>query len=216
MRILGAALVLSITALSSGCATQKPFDYTAFKQANPRTILVLPPKNSSPEVTASYGYLARATMPLAESGYYVLPVTMVDQTFKNNGISSPDLMHDVSLDKLREIFKADTVLYINILEYGTKFMVFDSAAIVTAEARLVDAQTGKELWSGKAGASSAEGRNNQGSLAVLLVSAVVKQIAGTVTDESYRTSAIAAGRLLSSSTPNGILPGPMSPNYWKK
>jgi hypothetical protein len=216
MKILKTALIFSIVALASGCATQKPFDYTAFKQANPRTILVLPPKNSSPEVTASYGYLARATMPLAESGYYVLPVTMVDQTFKNNGITSPDLMHDVSLEKLRDIFKTDSVLYINILEYGTKFMVFDSAAIVTAEAKLVESQTGKVIWSGRAGASSAEGRNNQGSLAVLLVSAVVKQIAGTVTDESYRTSAIAAGRLLSSSTPNGILPGPMSPNYWKK
>src|SRR5690554_3455023 len=43
--------------LFSGCAT-KPYDYSAFQQSKPRSILVIPPKNNSMEVNAPYIYLS--------------------------------------------------------------------------------------------------------------------------------------------------------------
>ena len=61
--------------LMTGCATKPPFDYTAFKESRPRSILVLPPLNNTPDVQASYSVLSYATVPLAEAGYYVFPVT---------------------------------------------------------------------------------------------------------------------------------------------
>ena len=64
------------------------YDYTAYKQSRPRSILVLPPLNESPEVAASHSMLSQVTMPLAEAGYYVLPVALVDETFKQNGMST--------------------------------------------------------------------------------------------------------------------------------
>lgn len=33
--------------------------------------------------------MAQMTQPLAESGYYVLPVSLVDETLKGNGMSTP-------------------------------------------------------------------------------------------------------------------------------
>ena len=73
--------ILAAAALLAGaCATPQPYDYTAFKEARPKSLLVLPPLNNSPDVNASYSFLSHVTLPLAESGYYVLPVTLVDET----------------------------------------------------------------------------------------------------------------------------------------
>src|SRR5690606_28429952 len=87
---------ISVALLATGCATQqKPYDYAEFKQARPASILVLPPLNSSQEVIAPYGMLSQATLPLAESGYYVVPVALAEETFKQNGLSIPADIHQV-------------------------------------------------------------------------------------------------------------------------
>lgn len=200
-----------------GCANKmKPYDYAEYKNSDPKSILILPPKNSSPDVNATYSFYSHTQRPLAEAGYYVLPITLVDETFKNNGLTVVDEMHMVDASKLHQIFGADAALYVDIKDYGTKFLVLNSASIVTAEGRLVDLRSGKLLWEGKASASSAEGENNQGGLAVLLVGALVKQIIGTATDQSHLIASRTSFRLLSPVTPNGILYGPRSPLYKSK
>jgi len=90
-----------------------------------------------------------------------------------------------------------------------------SAAIVSAEARLVDLSTGTLLWSGRATASNDEGNNNSGGLVGMLVTAVVKQIMNNVTDASHNVAGITSMRLLSAGTPSGLLYGPRSPLYGK-
>lgn len=210
--ITAAACILLI----QGCATPPPsFDYTAYKESRPRSILVLPPVNNSPEVKASYSVLSYATKPLAEAGYYVMPVTLVAEAFKENGVTQPSDMHATSAQKLREIFGADAALYVSISKYGTVYQVLNSASIVAADAKLVDLKTGKLLWSGSASASSAEGENQQGGLAVLLIAALVKQVMGTMMDQSHQIAGITSARLLSAGVPNGLLYGPRSPNYGK-
>ena len=122
MSSLKTALFASATAiiLSACSATApQPFDYSAFRESKPRSILVLPPLNESPEVKASAGMLASSTQPLAESGYYVFPVAAVAETFKQNGLDNAHDIHQVSLEKLNRIFGADAVLYIKINQYGT-------------------------------------------------------------------------------------------------
>lgn len=202
-------------ALVTGCATPpKPYDYTAFKASRPHSILVLPPLNDSPEVAAPYGVYAQVTLPLAESGYYVFPVTLVDETFKQNGLTAAGDIHAVAPAKLREIFGADAALYITITKYGAVYTVLSSEVIVSAKARLVDLKTGDLLWEGKASASSEEGKsyNNAGGIIGMLVTAVVKQVFNNVTDSSYPVAGTASSRLLFAH-PNGILYGPRSPSY---
>jgi len=136
--------------LLSGCATQAKYDYSAFRESRPASILVLPPLNGSPDVNATYSMLAQATLPLAESGYYVLPVTLVDETFKQNGMTTPADIHQLPVTKLREIFGADAALYINVKQYGTTYAIVMSETRVTAEGRLVDLRNGRVLWATKA------------------------------------------------------------------
>ena len=68
-------LLVILAVAVTGCATQKtPTDYSAFKESRPRSILVLPPLNNTPEVRASDSMLAQVTQPLAESGYRTPPL----------------------------------------------------------------------------------------------------------------------------------------------
>lgn len=203
-----------VAALFTGCATRPaPYDYTAFRESRPRSILVLPPLNNSPEVAATYGVYAQASFPLAESGYYVFPVTLVDETFKQNGLTTAGDIHAVAPAKLREIFGADAALYITITKYGAVYTVLNSEVVVSAKARLVDLKSGKLLWEGSASASSEEGKNNNaGGIIGALVTAVVKQVINNVTDSSYPVAGTTAARLLFA-RPNGMLYGPRSPKY---
>jgi hypothetical protein len=219
-RMPGAALrvvlALALALLFSGCATRTPYDYTAFKQSRPASMLVLPPLNDSADVKATSGVMATATAPLAEAGYYVLPVSMVDETFRQNGLTTPHDIHEVAAPKLREIFGADAAVYLRVKDYGTKYYVVGSESRVTVEGRIVDLRNGALLWEGKATASSKESEgSNQGGLIGLLVQAVVTQIVGTLSDASYQYAGIANQRLLGAPVANGVLYGPRSPHYQK-
>ncbi|SFG37334.1 hypothetical protein SAMN05518865_111127 [Duganella sp. CF458] len=202
-----------------GCAHHpaQPYDYTAFKAAQPKSIVVLPPLNNSPEVKATYGMLSQLSYPLAEAGYYVLPVAAVDETFKQNGLANAADVHNVSVQKLHEIFGADAGLYVTVSKYGAVYTLLNSEVVVAAEAKLVDLKTGTLLWSGRASASSAEQNNNNagGGLIGALVAAAVKQIINTSTDAAYPIAGVASGRLMSVGGGNGILYGPRSTNYGK-
>ncbi|RKU00796.1 hypothetical protein C7H84_24310 [Burkholderia sp. Nafp2/4-1b] len=207
--------VLSIVTLLSACAqpVKRP-DYTAFKKSQPRSILVLPPVNETSDVAATYGLLSQMTLPLAESGYYVVPVAVMDETFKQNGLTNAAEIQQTPPAKLREIFGADAALYSKVSQYGTVYRVLASATVVSASAKLVDLRTGDVLWQGHASASSDEsGNNGGGSLIGMLVVAAVKQVANTLMDQSHDVAAFTSTRLLSAGPPSGILYGPHSPKY---
>ncbi|MNT93167.1 putative lipoprotein [compost metagenome] len=90
--------------------------------------------------------------------------------------------------------------------------MLSSDVTVVAEAKLVDLKTGQLLWDGRASASSAEQQNNSGGLVGMLVSAVINQIANSLTEKGHVYAGIASQRLLSAH-PNGVLYGPRSPRY---
>jgi len=212
--VAGGAMALLML---QGCVTPpKPYDYTAYKEAKPASILVLPPINGTPEVQATPSVMAQVTQPLAESGYYVLPVSLVDETLKSNGMHTPDDAQQIPAAKLREIFGADAGLYVKVSRYGSVYKVLNSETAVTLEAKLVDLRNGQLLWEGSASASSAEQNNSsQGGLIGLLVKAVVDQIISASTDRSHPMAGLASQRLLAAGRPNGLLYGPRSPNYGK-
>lgn len=213
-RYLKLAASLLAATLLGGCVTPKTVDYSAFKESKPRSILVLPPVNESPDVKATYSLLSQVTFPLAEAGYYVLPVALVDETFKQNGLTSANDIQETSPAKLREIFGADAAMYVKVTQYGTSYMVISSQTIVAATARLVDLRSGTTLWTGTASASSDEGGNNSGGgLIGMLITAAVKQVINSSTDAGHPIAGITSQRLLSAGKPAGLLYGPRSPRY---
>jgi hypothetical protein len=192
----------------TGCATTPPPDYTNFRQNLPKSILVLPPLNRSTAVEATYGYLSTVTMPVAEMGYYVYPVAIVDGLLKENGLPTADDMHQAPLAKLREVIGADAVLYLAVEEYGTKYQVINSATVVRAKGRLVDARTGSLLWEGEA--QAVEGSAGSGNLIGDMVAAAVTQVLNSSTDHAHKV-ARQANQMLFAFKGRGLLFGPRHP-----
>jgi hypothetical protein len=215
MKRIYLGIIVFFTLLTTGCVSMpSAFDYSEFRNSDPRSILILPPTNQSTEVIAPFSVMAQMSAPIAESGFYVFPVALVNQTFQNNGLTVANDIQAVPVAKLYEIFGADAALYIDIQEYGTSYVVISSDTVVTVTAKLVDLKTGNLIWQGASSASSAESRGNSGGgLVGILVEAAVSQIIETVNDTGFNISAIASNRLLSSETHNGLLHGPRSPKY---
>jgi hypothetical protein len=209
------ALLLGPALLLSACAVTPPqsqHDYTALRTARPRSILVLPPVNHSPDANASLSFLSTSTMPLAEGGYYVMPVALSEEAFRQNGVTVPEEAHAIALPKLREIFGADAALYLVIERYGTSYRLVDSVVEAAASAKLMDLRSGQELWSGQVSVAIGSNQGNQGLIAMLL-SAAFNQILNHVSDRAWKVSRTANHRLLSTGHANGLLYGPYHPNY---
>jgi len=198
---------LAMTMMLAGCAT-KPYDYTNFRAHPPRSILVLPPLNESTAVEGTYSYLSTVTMPLAEMGYYVYPVVVVDQFMKENGMPTAGEMHQAPLSKIREIIGADAVLYATLKQYGTKYQVINSATVVSVQAKLVDTQTGLVLWEGTATAQQNSG--GSGNIFADLIAAAITQAVNSSTDQAHEVSHLANTMLLTPKD-HGLLYGPYYP-----
>ncbi len=206
-------LFAGIAGASLACTTVEPYDYTLFRAHQPRSVLVLPPLDNSMEVDATYAYLSTVTQPLAERGYYVFPVAVVDRLLRDNGLPGPGEMHQTPLARLGEVFGADAVLYITLHDWGTAYRVLDSSTEVTAEGSLVDVKTGTEIWHGKHTAvySSSAGSS---SITDMLVGAIVNQIMSSVVDPSLDVARQCNAGLFCNDH-DGLLLGARHPDFGK-
>jgi len=184
----------------------------AFNEGRPRSILVMPPVNLSPDIMAPTTFLATSTWPLVESGYYVIPVSLSSRMFRENGITVAEDAHAIAPSRLREIFGADSALYITITRYGVRYVGVSSVVEAAASARLIDLRNGLELWSGRV--SLAESSNNRrGNFFDMLISAAFDQIANVLSDRAYDVGKTANHQMLSAGQKKGLLYGPYHSKY---
>ena len=206
MKKLWITLAMLGVALLSGCQTVQPYDYTNLKASKPKSILVLPPINNSVEVTAPYSFLSTISRPLAEKGYYVFPVSVIDAFMKENGLPTSFEMHSVPTAEIYKQTHADSILYVTINEWGQSYQLLASNTVVDSTAKLVDAQTGTLLWESRFHYVLASGDGGAG-LVGMLVNAVVAQIAGSIIDETPRANRF-ANQIALNHSQTGLLPGP--------
>ena len=66
---------LLVTLLLSGCAPKKSYDYTAFRQSKPKSILVLLPKTNHRTLKRAMGYFrrSRCRLPRRDIMFSLLP-----------------------------------------------------------------------------------------------------------------------------------------------
>jgi hypothetical protein len=202
--------VLASMLLLAGCQTVKPYDYTNFRAHPPRSILVLPPLNESTAVEGTYGYLTTVSRPVAERGYYVFPVAVVDQFMKENGLPTASEMQQASLAKVAEITGADAVLFLDLKQYGAHFQVISSVVTVEVNAKLVDTRSGTLLWEGHGIAQQSSG--GSGSLLGDLIAAAITQALNKHTDRAHQVSRLANANLFFPEQ-TGLPYGPYSPKY---
>lgn len=217
MKMLFGLGLLSTVLVGCVSTPQQGKDISAYRQHMPKSILVLPPVNDSPDVKASYSYWSTVSMPVAEAGYYVFPMALVDHMFKENGVSNGNDAQSIAPQKLQEIFGADAGLYIRVKDYGAKYQIVQSVTTVAAEAKLVDLKTGELLWSGSKRLSQSSGDGGgDGGLLGALVGAVIEQISSNLNDHAYPLASSVSLQMFSP-TPHrpgqGLLYGPRSPQF---
>lgn len=122
-----------------------------------RSILVLPPVNQTNNKKAFEIVLSQVTEPLAEKGYYVLPVAVTTEMLRQNGVLDADVAQKLPVARLREIFGADAALYLTITEFGKIYNGPETGSIITINALLTDLATGSPIWQGRTTANSNDG-----------------------------------------------------------
>jgi hypothetical protein len=191
-----------------------------FRENQPRSILVMPPMNRSIDIRAPAVFLATSSIPLAESGYYVIPVALSQEMFRQNGIHTAETAHAIEPGRLREIFGADAALYITITRFGVSYQVLRSVVQASAYARLVDLRTGQVLWSGLTQVENNTGNfvkvsdGNAGQQILgMIIGAAIEQVINVILDPSYDIGRQANHLLLSAENRDSILFGPYHPKF---
>lgn len=204
--------ILTIIIISfQGCGTQDritlPKYYSQLQQHQPKSILVLPPVNHTTSVDASNSYLATLNEILSDKGYYVFPTSLVNSFFKSENLSDPEIIRNIKLEKLNEVFNADAILYVDIFEWDTIYRVLSSNVVVGIKMTLVDAKTKKEIWYSDAHALSRTGIAN-GGIIELIASSIAAGINSKIEYTKLAFDANAASSF-------NLLAGSYSPDFQK-
>ena len=200
--------ILLLYACSSSPGSREQINYPK----HPRSILVMPPVNRSVDIDAPLTFLATSAYPLSESGYYVLPVALTNETFRENGMAIAEEAHAIPHGRLHEIFGADAALYITINQYGAIYYVVTSAVVASASARLVDLRSGEELWAGRVQVADSSSPSTAGLIGTL-VEAVVNQVVNTLANRAFDVGRSANRQLLFAGGKDSILYGPYHPLF---
>lgn len=198
----------------TGCATREHMDYTAFKNADPHSILVAMPSSVSNDVNSGPAVLSSVMLPLSEAGYYVIPVTLANETFKYNGVSDVSEIRGIPREKIKEVFGVDAMMYLTINEYKTHYTLLDSYFQVSVTAELVDVSDGTVLWKCTSIMNNKSG--SSGDLIVDLIAALFKHAINEAAELGYNVSVRNSYMMFTPDNPrifDPILSGPYSPKY---
>lgn len=158
----------------TGCTKKVKYDYEAFRECSPKSILVVPVANNTVEVIAGDLFLCTITQPLAERGYYVFPVNLVKEVLEDEGLNDSHMVHQADATRLASIFGADAVLYISIEQWTAAYVLVNTTVQVDFTYVLKDGETGGVLWKHRESASYSTQQGNSGNpLADLIAGAIV-------------------------------------------
>lgn len=203
-------LALVVTALMTGCATQRvERDMSALKAAAPRSILVVPVVNKSLDVDAPNYLLSTLSVPLAERGYYVFPVHTTKTVLEQEGFYEGEQVQAQPPASLARLFGADAVLFVTIRRWDAQYAII--AATVTVEFDYVlYGKDGTELWRATQAMRYQPQSSNAGSpLANLIVAAV--NAAMTRAAPNYMPLARQANQMAFTQGPTALPHGPYLP-----
>ena len=135
------ALPLAVAVGCAGLPTKYLEDYTAFRAAAPRSILILPPLNSSSFEAADEVSRAILTVGVGNRGYYVYPTSAVDRALERAGIGAAEA-HAVDPRRLHALSGCDAVLSLKIDAWEEHF----HHRLIDSHARLTGCESGEVLW----------------------------------------------------------------------
>jgi hypothetical protein len=150
----------------------------------PLALVVLPPINKSTAADAKDYYSVTVAAPLTNAGYYVFPIEVVTDVLQQEGLSDTETLLSVPVQKFREFFGADAVMYVTILKWNTSYLILSGSVTVEIACEIKSTKSGETLWyyNDEISVSTEGDNNNIGGVAGLLAKAVATAVKTAVTD----------------------------------
>jgi hypothetical protein len=181
-------------------------DLTAFREAQIRSVLIVPAISKAVDVKAPDYFLTTIAKPLAERGYYVFPVHTVKRVLEEDGLADANMVHDADPTRLGELFGADGILYCTIEVWEARYIVLNTQLAVTFKLEMKSGVTGEPLWWNHVQVVYNTNQGGGGGLGGLIAQAIVAAIARA--DPNYIPWARQANNLAIKDLRNGLPPGP--------
>jgi len=103
-------ILLSACVSKKQSATQAE-TYKSMYEEKPVTVLIMPPINRTEHVEAKDMFHSTLSMPICNTGYYVIPPFLSMEILKSESAYDAELFLDAPLAKFGEVFGADMVLF---------------------------------------------------------------------------------------------------------
>lgn len=204
-----AVIVMTLTACQT---TNVVKDYSAFRQSDPRSVLIVPVVNNSVEVDAPDLFLSTLSRYIAERGYYVYPVNLVKKVMEEDGMGDANLAQQADPTRIGEIFGSDTILYVTINTWNASYAILATQVTVELEYTLKDAHTGETLWTDSQTRAWTPQNQQMGHPLLTLIAAAV-QAAVVKAAPDYIPLARQANYAAFNQPKAGIPAGPYNPKY---
>jgi len=192
-------IILAVSLLSACATAPSPKSYSAFNSERPRSILVVPTLNNTGNIQAPEFFLSTISRPFAERGYYVFPAYMLKRLLEEDGLSDAGLVHATDASRLGGLFGCDSVLFVTIQRWDSKYLVLSTTTNVAFDYTLKSCKTGNTLWQDKQELVYSPQQNSSGNpLADLIAQAIVAALekgAPNYMPLTMQANAAAAGTL---------------------
>ena len=139
--------ILMLFSCSTNVIINKNEAFPKMYEEKPLSILVLPPLNSSTAVESKEYYLTTIAEPLSLSGFYVMPIEIVNQIMKDEGINDSSEFLNLNPKIFNEHFGSDAILFTEIVKWDTSYAVISGSVTVQIMFLLKSSYTGEVLWS---------------------------------------------------------------------
>lgn len=130
----------------ASCGTAKKNLYPGMYSEMPNSILFLPIINKTTSAEAQLLYSVTVAEPLANNGFYVLPIEITNDFFFKEGITLGDQLKGIPPAKYNQMFGADSTLAVTIYKWDTNYYVVGGNVTVELECTITSTKTGNVLW----------------------------------------------------------------------
>ena len=204
-------IVLVVLAIAS-CGPKR--HYSSYYAHEPRSILVVPALNETTAVEAQAVYMTTVSRPLAERGFYVFPLLLTEALLRDLGLPEAGLVHEMPVERFRDLFGADAVLFVTIKDWSNKYIVVQSSTVVKVSFVLKDTRSGAVLWETTQSAARNSGDGGGNPIAMLIAAAVTYAV-NEMVDIDYRPLAQQANAQAFLLRGVGLPAGPYHPDFGK-
>ncbi|MDD5168673.1 MAG: DUF799 family lipoprotein [Syntrophales bacterium] len=179
---LAVLLCISLNACAPAMVT-KGDKFPLMYEETPASILILPPMNESTAAEAKDYYATTIQEPLSFWGYYVFPYEITTEILKMEGIYDTELLKTLPLQKFREYFGTDAVLFTTIKKWNLVYMVLAANLTVSIDCELKSTKSNATLWQYNGTVIvDLSGGSSGGGVAGLIAKAIVTAINSSMAD----------------------------------